>query len=276
MTRHLSNVLPSLAGHQHFGLHGSECGWRKRGHQWWAGIIAWAHCCMQFCVRSIVLTHPLPGKWFSNNSFGCCSFSCRDWYWSWKTCTGRDATTCISTFIHGRCALTADNWWLNLRSFGRILKYWKLERTGMTSILGKSEWSHMNPPQMVVLLGKNKPNSEFWLVNFWTFAMNLWSFRTRHSLTLWLLVVQLLARKSTSCFLNSASDFSVHFTKVCWGLCSEKRRLIVDGLFSSGVSWSDLRRKGVAWWLSARDSQGLELLNLLVTMLWGIESLEVG
>lgn len=111
-------------------------------------------------------------------------------------------------------------------------------------------------------VGKKQPNSEFWLVNFWTFAI-----RTRHSLTLLLLVAQLLARKSTSCFLNSANDFSVNFTKVCWGLCSEKRRLIVDGLFSSGVSWSDLRRKGVAWWLSARDSQGLELLNLLVTML---------
>jgi hypothetical protein len=33
------------------------------------------------------------------------------------------------------------------------------------------------------------------------------------------------------------------------------------------AEWSELRRNGVGWWISARDPQGLELLNLLVTIL---------
>ena len=47
--------------------------------------------------------------------------------------------------------------------------------------------------------------------------------------------------------------------KVCWGLCSEKRQLILEPLLSQ--PWPFLRRRGAAWWLSK------ELLDLLVTKL---------
>lgn len=58
---------------------------------------------------------------------------------------------------------------------------------------------------------------------------------------------------------------SLSTADVCWGLCSEKRRLVVDAMLTA--EWSELRRNGVGWWISAREAQGLELLNLLVTKL---------
>eukprot|EP00435_Cladocopium_sp_Y103_P012833 s2635_g3.t1 len=58
---------------------------------------------------------------------------------------------------------------------------------------------------------------------------------------------------------------SLSTADVCWGLCSEKRRLVMDAMLTA--EWSELRRNGVAWWISAREPQGLELLNLLVTKL---------
>ena len=61
--------------------------------------------------------------------------------------------------------------------------------------------------------------------------------------------------------------FTFVWFQVCWGLCSEKRRLVLDSYLSGTVEWSQLRSKCVAWWLSARQAEGLELLNLLVTTL---------
>lgn len=61
---------------------------------------------------------------------------------------------------------------------------------------------------------------------------------------------------------------SLSTADVCWGLCSEKRRLVLDACcLKLTAEWSELRRNGVGWWISARDPQGLELLNLLVTKL---------
>ena len=45
--------------------------------------------------------------------------------------------------------------------------------------------------------------------------------------------------------------------------------MVLDAMLTA--EWSELRRHGVAWWISARDPQGLELLNLLVTSLGAVK-----
>ncbi|CAJ1458143.1 unnamed protein product [Effrenium voratum] len=56
---------------------------------------------------------------------------------------------------------------------------------------------------------------------------------------------------------------SLSTADACWGLCSQKRRLILDQLPCG--DWQQLRRRGVGWWLG--DQNSLELLDVIVTKL---------
>ncbi|CAJ1356682.1 unnamed protein product [Effrenium voratum] len=56
---------------------------------------------------------------------------------------------------------------------------------------------------------------------------------------------------------------SLSTADACWGLCSQKRRLILDQLPCG--DWEQLRRRGVGWWLG--DQNSLELLDVIVTKL---------
>ncbi|CAK9030777.1 Uncharacterized protein SCF082_LOCUS19343 [Durusdinium trenchii] len=61
---------------------------------------------------------------------------------------------------------------------------------------------------------------------------------------------------------------SLSSADVCWGLVSEKRRLVLETLLGSGpVSWPELRCSNVAYWLGTRQAQSLELVEFLLTRL---------
>jgi hypothetical protein len=73
-------------------------------------------------------------------------------------------------------------------------------------------------------------------------------------------------------FLGAASMLST--ADVCWALCSEKRRLLVDSLLPSVAaaagrySWPELRQFGIGWWLRGDGSEAQdEILKSVLTKL---------